>query len=267
VAPEQASPHWPQLLGSLASERHCPLQLVVPLGHAHAPFVQASPPAQASPHFPQFSGSVPVMMHACPHAVWPGPEQTQLEPEQTWPAPQLVPHDPQLPESVVMSAQRSPQRTVPALQVPAHALAAQTRPAPQAWLHAPQLAGSFATFVQVPLQGTSVPVQVAASVLASTASVLASPASGTPPEQLPPSQRTVGVQLMSCPQTPTELRPQLGAAKATNSKTIVARRLAGSEAGRWKRIVKSPNKEARAGVGKRRSRQARSTPAARAPKL
>lgn len=73
----------PQLFGSLVSERHCPLQLDVPTGHAQAPLLQASPPVQARPHLPQLSGSVLVMTQLCPQLVWPAPEQVQLDPEQT----------------------------------------------------------------------------------------------------------------------------------------------------------------------------------------
>lgn len=62
--PAHARPHTPQLFGSLASERHCPLQLEVPTGQAQAPLLQASPPVQASPHLPQLSGSVLVMTQA-----------------------------------------------------------------------------------------------------------------------------------------------------------------------------------------------------------
>jgi hypothetical protein len=81
--PAQASPHLPQLLGSLSSERHCPSQLEVSGGQAQAPFAQASPLVQASPHLPQLSGSVPVSTQVRPQVVWPGPEQLQLEPAHT----------------------------------------------------------------------------------------------------------------------------------------------------------------------------------------
>ena len=244
VLPAQASPHFPQLSGSFWSDRHCPSQLEVSGGQAHAPFAQAWPPAQASPHFPQLSGSLPTMAQACPQVVWPGPEQLHLPPWQTWPLPQLAPHAPQLTELLVKSTQASPQRAVPDAHVPTHWPTEQLSPVPHAWPHAPQLAGSFATLVQLPLQDSCVPGQVAASGPAS-------PASGWPPEQLPPSQRTVGVQSTSCPQMPTELRPQLGATRATNNKSSVAQILAGrlSSDGRRTCILKSPSKEACGAAG------------------
>jgi hypothetical protein len=64
VVPAQARPHIPQLFGSLASERHCPLQLDVPAGQAQTPLLQASPPLHARPHLPQLSGSVLLMTQA-----------------------------------------------------------------------------------------------------------------------------------------------------------------------------------------------------------
>jgi hypothetical protein len=118
--PAQVRPHFPQLFGSLSSERHCPLQLEVSGGQEQAPFAQAWPPAQASAHLPQLSGSVPVVTHSWPQLVSPGPEQVQVEPEQTWLVPQLAPQAPQLAALVVRSTQASPQRTVPATHVPTH---------------------------------------------------------------------------------------------------------------------------------------------------
>jgi hypothetical protein len=153
--------------------------------------------------------------------------------------PQLEPHAPQLAESIVKSTQESPQRTVFPAQLPTHELAVQLSPAAQAWPHAPQFLGSFATLVQLPPQDTCVPEQVDASGAASPAS----PASGCPALQLPPSQTTlVGAQSMSCPQMPTELRPQLWANRATNNERIVASTRAGTEDSRWKRMLKSPSK-------------------------
>jgi hypothetical protein len=67
--PMQALPQVPQLFGSLVSERHCPLQLEVSAGQAHAPLLHASPPVHARPHFPQFSGSVPVKTQASAQVV------------------------------------------------------------------------------------------------------------------------------------------------------------------------------------------------------
>jgi hypothetical protein len=158
----------------------------------------------------------------------------QLEPEQTCPLPQLVPHAPQFDESLLKFTHASPQRTVPATQVPTHSLAEQLKPLPQTWPHAPQLLGSFATSLQVPLHEICPAAQAPPSELPP---LPPPPASGVVPMHVPPSQVTVGVQVMSWPQTPTELRPQLGVANATNSSRIVASKLAGSGDGRWTRIV------------------------------
>lgn len=147
--------------------------------------------------------------------------------------PQLVPHAPQFDASLLRFTHASPQRTVPGTQVPTHSLAEQLKPLPQTWPHAPQLLGSFATLLQVPLHETCPFAQGPPSELPP---LPAAPPSGSVPMQVPPSQLTVGVQVMSCPQTPTELRPQLGVAKAANRSKIVASRLAGTEDRRFSGI-------------------------------
>ena len=213
VVPEQASPHLPQLFGSLSSERHWPLQLEVSVGQVQAAFVHAWPPPQVAPHLPQLSGSVPVTTQAEPQLVWPDPEQTQLEPEQRWPAPQLAPQAPQWAGSVVRLTQASPQRIVPAAHVTTHCPAPQLSPPPQAWPHAPQLAGSFATLLHTPLQESCPLEQVPASGAEPPAPPECAPA------QLPPSQTTEGVQSKSTPQMPVALRPQLAATSAMKAST------------------------------------------------
>jgi hypothetical protein len=59
VAPvEHTVPQLPQLVLLVCVLTHCPLQSVVPVGHAQAPVMQLCPAAQAVPHEPQFAGSV-----------------------------------------------------------------------------------------------------------------------------------------------------------------------------------------------------------------
>jgi hypothetical protein len=56
----QREPHAPQLLGSVCSFTHKPLQFVCPAPHEdplQAPLTQAWPLAQAVPHPPQLEGS------------------------------------------------------------------------------------------------------------------------------------------------------------------------------------------------------------------
>jgi hypothetical protein len=53
-------PHCPQLAGSFVSDRHEPLQALVPAGQAHAPLRHDNPAPQTLPHAPQFCGSLAV---------------------------------------------------------------------------------------------------------------------------------------------------------------------------------------------------------------
>jgi hypothetical protein len=109
---------------------HC----VRPVGQAHCPLVQATPPAQVVPHEPQLRLSVCVSTHAVvllpnivdvhavppsPHAIPASPppsEPAHVPPEQTWLPPHLFPHPPQLPLSVCVLVHVEPQSVSPAPQ-------------------------------------------------------------------------------------------------------------------------------------------------------
>jgi len=67
----QGAPHLPQLLGSLASDRHTPSHSAVPTGHAHEPLLHVCPLAQMSSHLPQFFGSLWVKEQTPSQSVWP----------------------------------------------------------------------------------------------------------------------------------------------------------------------------------------------------
>jgi hypothetical protein len=114
----------------------------------------------------------------------------------------------------------------------------QLRPLPQAWPHAPQFAGSFATFVQLPLHELCPLAQVEPSGPAS-------PGLPALPADPPSGWVEVGLHVMSWPQTPTELRPQLAPASAKKSSSRAARKVAETEDGRWKRILETLQSKSR----------------------
>jgi hypothetical protein len=59
-----ATPHAPQLFGSLWSGMQLPLQYACPAGHVHVPPSQVAPVPHAAPHEPQFASSLVVSTHA-----------------------------------------------------------------------------------------------------------------------------------------------------------------------------------------------------------
>jgi hypothetical protein len=63
-AVSQATPHAPQLFGSLWSGMQLPLQYAWPVGHVHAPPAQVAPAPHAAAQEPQFASSRLVSTHA-----------------------------------------------------------------------------------------------------------------------------------------------------------------------------------------------------------
>ena len=118
VAPPHATPHAPQLAGSLATLVHAPLHDCFPDGHAHLPFAHASPFAHAVPHFPQLALSFVVSTHFDPHNASPiAHADWQLPLEHTRLASHACPHDPQFFPSLARSRHAVPHAVCPVAHV------------------------------------------------------------------------------------------------------------------------------------------------------
>ena len=91
-----ATPHPPQLSGSLCTAVHAPpLHAIPPFGHSHWPATHCRPAAQRALHPPQFALSLWTSMHAPLHSTLPF-GQTHVPAVQDWPGAHFAPHAPQL---------------------------------------------------------------------------------------------------------------------------------------------------------------------------
>lgn len=127
----------PQCVGSVFKSTHTPLQLVCPLGHAHAPFTHWNPALHARPQPPQLRASVCVSTQLEPHWVCPLPHPPVHTPfEQVSPLPHLMPQPPQLFASALVFTHAPLQRMSPPLQP--HTPPRQVVPLPQTFPHLPQ---------------------------------------------------------------------------------------------------------------------------------
>jgi hypothetical protein len=101
------------------------------------------------PQAPQLRLLVRTSTQLLPHKIWP-PAVSHPAPQapavHIWPAGQALPQPPQLPGSICVSEQATPQRVVLAPQE--HWLAMQLAPFGQGVLHAPQLFGSLVRSTQ-----------------------------------------------------------------------------------------------------------------------
>jgi hypothetical protein len=99
--PAQTTPQSPQLLSSLVTSMHWPLQDAEPVAHRHEPLEHISPPGHTLPHEPQLFGSPFVSTHRSTQNVrCDAQPETQLPSEQTWPLSQALLHAPQWATSV-----------------------------------------------------------------------------------------------------------------------------------------------------------------------
>jgi hypothetical protein len=122
-SPAQARPHIPQLRLSVRGSTHTIEQIwlgaaqtdaSVPTSGRHSPARQAKPAAHWTPHSPQLAGSLWTLAQRPEQSRWVAVQApAQAPPVHTWPAAQAVPHAPQLRTSLVVSTQKSPQRTLP----------------------------------------------------------------------------------------------------------------------------------------------------------
>jgi hypothetical protein len=143
VAPaEHVRPHAPQLLDSVARERHVSAQLVCPAGHTttQAPLTHERPAAHALPHAPQFV-ALAAMFTSQPLAAARSQSAKPAAHAPTTHAPlaqacvatlasaQALPHAPQCRGSKLVLVHAPPQVLSPAPQVVAQTPAEQTCPA------------------------------------------------------------------------------------------------------------------------------------------
>ena len=154
-----ATPHAPQLAGSLSVSRHVPLQFCCPGGQAttQLPSRHTWPAVQAVPHPPQLLASMRVSAHA---RLVPEPQRVSgaahsrphVPPEQTLPVGQRVPHMPQFSRSVAVETQRPEHAVCPGGQARRQVPAAHDWPEGQTLPQPPQLELSFWMSRHVPPQ-------------------------------------------------------------------------------------------------------------------
>jgi hypothetical protein len=124
----QTTPQAPQLALSKSRLVQMPLHIVPPAPQPlppplQVPLTQVVPAPQTFPQAPQLAASVDVLTHAVPQRVWPATHALHVPFTQYGVAPlQTRPQAPQLPVSVLRSAQRPLQHDLPlALQLFPHA--------------------------------------------------------------------------------------------------------------------------------------------------
>jgi hypothetical protein len=144
-----ASPHPPQLAGSVWRLTQVLPHRVVPAGHTQAPPWHVPRP-QEMPQPPQLLESVPGLTQVLPQRICPGRHELRHSPKShTWPAAQVRPQLPQLLGSDWRRTHWVPQRVKPAAQ--AHREFTHAELAPQETPQPPQLAASLAGLTQIPL--------------------------------------------------------------------------------------------------------------------
>lgn len=150
VAPEQETPHAPQLNGSVARSTQKPPHAVVAPAQRHVPPKHPSAPLHVLPHAPQLLRSADGSMQRPPQSIRP-PGHAHTPPLQAWSARQTFPHAPQLLRSLAVDTQDEPHRVNGAAQPETHVRVntLQNGVAPEQVIpHPPQLFGSVEVSTQ-----------------------------------------------------------------------------------------------------------------------
>lgn len=111
VSEEQTFPHLPQLLSSMFSSMHVPLQRRLPGAHPQPPSIQNSSPGQLLPHLPQLLISKLVSTHIPLQSVSPF-RHPHVPLKQESPGGQTFPHEPQADSSLFRSTQCVPLHSI-----------------------------------------------------------------------------------------------------------------------------------------------------------